>query len=317
MNRRSFLSGSLSLAALPLARPAAAAESIRVGYLGPQTGIFAQAGKDMLDGLKLAFEQVNYQAGGRKVELIEEDTEGNPATAQAKYRKLVQQDKIHVLTGVLLSNIGYALVQPIERDTLPALFLTTPDDLTKRKLTKWILRTNFSASQPMHALGDYAAKTLKYRRVAVVAMDNPFGHQCRRRVQRRPLDHRGGERARGPGRRPRTLPGRDPPGERDHSRSAGAHHARRVRQSHAERLHPEGRARRWKASEHRDPHLPDGVAVLDVQARRVPQVAGLRPQLPSGKTMRTMEQRRHCMKRTTPVTPSTATVAPWGMRRVA
>ena len=161
MNRRSFLTGSLSLAALPLARPAAAAESIRVGYLGPQTGIFAQAGKDMLDGLKLAFEQVNYQAGGRKVELIEEDTEGNPATAQAKYRKLVQQDKIHVLTGVLLSNIGYALVQPIERDTLPALFLTTPDDLTKRKLTKWILRTNFSASQPMHALGDYAAKTLK------------------------------------------------------------------------------------------------------------------------------------------------------------
>ena len=177
MNRRSFLTGSLSLAALPLARPAAAAESIRVGYLGPQTGIFAQAGKDMLDGLKLAFEQVNYQAGGRKVELIEEDTEGNPATAQAKYRKLVQQDKIHVLTGVLLSNIGYALVQPIERDTLPALFLTTPDDLTKRKLTKWILRTNFSASQPMHALGDYAAKTLKYKRVAVIAMDNAFGYE--------------------------------------------------------------------------------------------------------------------------------------------
>src|SRR5881628_1652809 len=184
MNRRSFLTGSLSLAALPLARPAAAAESIRVGYVGPQTGIFAQAGKDMLDGLKLAFEQVNYQAGGRKVELIEEDTEGNPATAQAKYRKLVQQDKIHVLTGVLLSNIGYALVQPIERDTLPALFLTTPDDLTKRKLTKWILRTNFSASQPMHALGDYAAKTLKYRRVAVVAMDNPFGHECSGGFQR-------------------------------------------------------------------------------------------------------------------------------------
>src|SRR2546422_4727744 len=178
MNRRSFLTGSLSLAALPLAGPAAAAESIRVGYLGPQTGIFAQAGKDMLDGLKLAFEQVNYQAGGRKVELLEEDTEGNPATAQAKYRKLVQQDKIHVLTGVLLSNIGYALVQPIERDTLPALFLTTPDDLTKRKLTKWILRTNFSASQPMHALGDYAAKTLKYRRGAVVALDNPFRHEC-------------------------------------------------------------------------------------------------------------------------------------------
>ena len=109
---------TLSTAALgaiaPLApRSARAAEPIRVGYLGPQTGIFAQAGKDMLEGLKLAFEQVNYQTAGRKIELLEEDTEGNPATAQAKYRKLVTQDRIHVLAGVLLSNIGYALVPPI------------------------------------------------------------------------------------------------------------------------------------------------------------------------------------------------------------
>ena len=40
---------------LLLAGPVAGAESIRVGYLGPLTGIFAAAGKDMLDGLKLAF----------------------------------------------------------------------------------------------------------------------------------------------------------------------------------------------------------------------------------------------------------------------
>jgi branched-chain amino acid transport system substrate-binding protein len=170
----------LPLLALPVAWPASAAgaDAIRIGYLGPLTGIFAQAGKDMLDGLKMALEQAGYQVGGRKVELIEEDTEGNPATAQAKYRKLVQQDRIHVLTGVLLANIGYALVPPIERDQLPSLFLTAPDDLTKRRLTKWLLRANFSASQPMHALGDYAARTLKYRNVVAVAMDNPFGHEC-------------------------------------------------------------------------------------------------------------------------------------------
>jgi alkanesulfonate monooxygenase SsuD/methylene tetrahydromethanopterin reductase-like flavin-dependent oxidoreductase (luciferase family) len=51
--------------------PAAAAEAIRVGFMGPLTGIFAQAGKDMLDGLKMALEQVNYQAGGRRIELID------------------------------------------------------------------------------------------------------------------------------------------------------------------------------------------------------------------------------------------------------
>src|SRR5438046_10666706 len=80
--------------------PAAAAEAIRVGYLGPLTGIFAQAGKDMLDGFKMAFEQVRYQVGGRKIELIEEDDEENPATAQPKYRKLAAQDRLHVLAAL-------------------------------------------------------------------------------------------------------------------------------------------------------------------------------------------------------------------------
>jgi hypothetical protein len=36
-----------------------------------------QAGKDMLDGLGLSLEQIGYQAGGRKIELFEGDTEGN------------------------------------------------------------------------------------------------------------------------------------------------------------------------------------------------------------------------------------------------
>jgi branched-chain amino acid transport system substrate-binding protein len=175
--RQLRVAGMVLTLILLVAHPSAAAETIRIGYLGPLTGIFAQAGKDMLDGLKLALEQVNYQAGGRKIELFEEDTEGNSATAIAKYRKLVDHDKIHVLTGILLVNVGNSLVPLIERDQMPTLFLTTPDDLTKRKIAKWILRSNFSASQIMHPLGDYAAKTLKYRRVAAIAMDNGFGHE--------------------------------------------------------------------------------------------------------------------------------------------
>jgi branched-chain amino acid transport system substrate-binding protein len=176
--RSTRLTVALALSLLIVAaRPAGAADPIRIGYIGPLTGIFAQSGKDMLDGLKLALDQANNEAAGRKIELIAEDSEGNPATALAKYRKLTTLDHINVLTGVLLSHIGYGLVSPIERDQLPTLFLTTPDDLTKRKPAKWILRSNFAASQLMHPLGDYAAKTLKYKRVAVVAMDNPFGHE--------------------------------------------------------------------------------------------------------------------------------------------
>src|SRR5215510_4655859 len=63
-----------TLAALALASCVAggadtawAAETIRVGFMAPLTGIFAQAGKDMLEGLKLAFEQIGYQTAGRKI----------------------------------------------------------------------------------------------------------------------------------------------------------------------------------------------------------------------------------------------------------
>jgi branched-chain amino acid transport system substrate-binding protein len=178
MARRIALAAlALTLATLVAPGRGDAAETIKVGFMAPLSGIFAQAGKDMLEGIRLAFEQIGYQSVGRKIELIEEDSEGNPAVAQAKYRKLVTQDHIHVLTGVLLSNIGYGLIQPIERDQMPTLFLTTPDDLTKRNVSKWILRTNFAASQPMHPLGDYAARTLKYKKVVAIAMDNPFGHE--------------------------------------------------------------------------------------------------------------------------------------------
>lgn len=180
MHSRFACSLSLSVAILGVwAVPAVAgsAEPIRVGYMGPLSGLFAQAGKDMLDGLRLYFEQVGYQAAGRKIELIEEDDEGNNATAISKYRKLAERDRVHVFAGVLLVNIGYALAPMLERDQLPSLFLTTPDDLTKRRRTKWMLRTAFSASQPMHAMGDYAYKTLGYRKVAALAADNGYGHE--------------------------------------------------------------------------------------------------------------------------------------------
>ena len=159
------------------ANPASAADPVKIGFIAPLTGIFAPAGKDMAEGIRMAFDEAGSQAAGKKLELVEEDSEGNPATAQTKYRKLVTQDRIHALAGVLLANIGYALVPAIERDRLPALFLTTPDDLTKRRPSKFVLRSNFAASQPMQALGDYAARTLGYKRVFAIAMDNPFGHE--------------------------------------------------------------------------------------------------------------------------------------------
>ena len=162
---------------LAVATPAVAVEPIRIGFMAPLSGLFAQAGKDMLDGMRLGLEEAGFQAGGRRIELIPEDDEANNSTAVAKYRKLIEYDRVHVFTGVLLVNIGYGLAPMIDRDQIPSVFLTTPDDLTKRRRTKWMIRAALSASQPMHALGDYAYRVLGYRKVVELAADNGYGQE--------------------------------------------------------------------------------------------------------------------------------------------
>jgi branched-chain amino acid transport system substrate-binding protein len=181
-----------ALLLLAAVTPTAAAEPIRIGFLAPLSGLFAQAGKDMLEGMQLGLEEAGLQVAGRKIELIAEDDESNNATAVAKYRKLVEHDRVHVFAGVLLVNIGYGLAPMIDRDQVPSLFLTTPDDLTKRRRTKWMLRAALSASQPMHAMGDYAYRTLGYRKVVELAADNGYGHEQMAGFQR-VFEERGGK----------------------------------------------------------------------------------------------------------------------------
>jgi branched-chain amino acid transport system substrate-binding protein len=156
----------------------AAAQSgpIKIGLLTPLTGAFAALGKDMLNGTELYLDEIGHQVAGRKIELIVEDTEGNTATALTKARKLVDQDKIHVLTGGLLASTGYALHPFADAQKIPTTYpVMASDDLTQRKPAKWVVRTGWATSQPMHPFAEWVVKNTKYRKVATVAMDYAFG----------------------------------------------------------------------------------------------------------------------------------------------
>jgi branched-chain amino acid transport system substrate-binding protein len=143
-----------SLLALQPPRPVAGQGGpIKIGLLVPLSGAFSATGKDMLNG-----------------------TEGTPATALTKARKLVDQDRVHVLTGGLLASTGYALQPYVDGQRIPTTFpVIAADDLTQRKPARWIVRTGWTTSQPMHPFGDWVAKTLKYRRVVTIGMDYAFG----------------------------------------------------------------------------------------------------------------------------------------------
>jgi branched-chain amino acid transport system substrate-binding protein len=172
--------------------PARGADPVRLGYLGPLTGVLAQTGKEMQEGFQFLFEQAGHQCGSRRVDIVVEDSEGNPNAALTKLRKLVDRDRIAALAGIQWANIGYAIAPIVDRERLPVLMLTTPDDLTKRRPAKFITRVSAPASQVTHPLGEYARKVLGYKRAATIAMDLAFGHESVAGFQRVFEEH-GGE----------------------------------------------------------------------------------------------------------------------------
>ena len=149
---------------------------IRIGFLAPVTSGGAAVGKDMTSGFTMYLEEIGNQIAGRKVEVIVEDTQGDPSQALTKLRKLVDSDKVLVLAGAFLASEGYALAPKIDEYQIPTLFpVVSADDLTQRKPVKWLVRTGWTSSQPNQPFGEYVAKTLGYKKVVTIAMDYAFG----------------------------------------------------------------------------------------------------------------------------------------------
>jgi branched-chain amino acid transport system substrate-binding protein len=169
----------------PLSAGAAEQGPIRVGYFAPLSGTFAQTGRDMLDGFALFWDEMENKVVGRRVEVISEDTEGVPATALTKVRRLVEQQKVHTVTGGLLAATGYAIAPYVEQQRVPTVLPTmAPDDLTQRKRVRWVVRTGMTGSQTTHPLGDYAYRVMGLRRMATISMDYAYGWECNGGFQR-------------------------------------------------------------------------------------------------------------------------------------
>jgi len=149
---------------------------IKVGFLTQMTGGGAAVGRDMSNGFTMYIEEAGKQIAGRKVEVIIEDTQGDPAQALTKLRKLVESDNVHAVAGIFLANEGYALAPKVDEYRIPTVWaVVSADDLTQRKPVKWAVRTGWTSSQPNHPFGEYVAKTLGYKKVVTVAADYAFG----------------------------------------------------------------------------------------------------------------------------------------------
>src|SRR5579883_219877 len=177
----------LSRAALPLGLAAgvlgasmpASAQELKIGFLAPRTGIFAQLGTDMVNGFQMYLDEHGGKLGGRSVIITIKDDQGRPDVDVAKAKKLILQDKVDMLVGAVLASSAYALapVSTAEK-TLYVATVSTADDLAQRQVDKYpyLVLSGWVSSQPNHPLGQWACDQ-GYKRIAAIAADYAFGYE--------------------------------------------------------------------------------------------------------------------------------------------
>jgi branched-chain amino acid transport system substrate-binding protein len=171
--------GSLAIGIGLMGMPGAVAEEIRVGFIAPITGPFAQAGKDMVNGWEMYTDEVKNDFAGATIKFILEDDQAKPPVGVLKAEKLIRQDKVHLIMGGVLASTGYALAPVSTREkTVYIAPVAAADDLTQREADKYpyFVRTGWTSSQPTHPFGEWACEQ-GYKRIAAIAADYAFGYE--------------------------------------------------------------------------------------------------------------------------------------------
>ena len=151
---------------------------IRIGVVLPLSGAAAESGQNLLKGFSLYMDEIHHKMSGRPVELLVENTESSPATAVAKFHKLIDQEKVPLLAGIYLSSELYAVAPVADAGKTPFLVMSAgADNVTQRKNSHWIVRTCYTGSIMAHPLGEYAYKTLGYKRIITLVNDYAYGYE--------------------------------------------------------------------------------------------------------------------------------------------
>ena len=187
LHRRTVLKGVGATALATVAMPwvsRAQTGPMRVGFLTVKTGPLASGGLQMEQGLLLYLKERNNTLAGRPVQLFTGDSAGAPAVARTKMQELVERDNVSCLIGPLATAEALAIDDYIRDKQIPTLSVAAAEDMTQRKANPWFVRATSTSAQCSYAMGDYAAKELKYKRVAMIADDIAYGYELNAGFQR-------------------------------------------------------------------------------------------------------------------------------------
>ena len=154
ISRSAALVGAASTGLLLPSIVRAQSGKVRVGFMLPYTGTFAQLGVVIENGVRLAIDQQGGKLGGREIEWFKVDDESEPSKGVENASKLVQRDKVDVLIGTVHSGVQMG-IQKVARDTgvLNRIPNAGAHAATRALCAPNVFRTSFSNSQPTLALG--------------------------------------------------------------------------------------------------------------------------------------------------------------------
>ncbi len=161
--------------ALALSGHALAQEKIRIGIIGPFTGLFATAGVQYRQGIATFLALNGNRVGGREVEVLFRDVGGtNPAVAKRLAEELIVRDKVALLGGLYLSPEATAIAPVVNETRVPAVLFTAASPGIMKQSNLFI-RAGDNVLQAALPPADWAIKR-GARRAYIAVADYAPGH---------------------------------------------------------------------------------------------------------------------------------------------
>lgn len=153
-------------------------DTVKVGLLVAQSGVYASVGRDMENGFKLYLEQHGNKVGGRSVELVTVDEGETPQSGVAGATRLVQQEQVDVVAGVVTSPTAMGSRDIFHAAQVPVLMGNTGAvALGGERASEWIWRASYDNRDPGRALGAFLGKDTAAGEVFLIAPDYAGGRE--------------------------------------------------------------------------------------------------------------------------------------------
>jgi len=179
INRRTFAKhAGLAAAAsiVPVISLAQAArEPRRIGFLMPLTGGSGKLGQMMLEGAALAVEEVNAGpgAGGRPVELVQEDSQALAQQGIAGFRKLVDVNKTEVIFTGWTSVVS--AIAPVASEAKVMLVSASTASPAVRGISPYFQSTWMFDDETVKLILPYAKDKLKVKSLGILTVVSDLG----------------------------------------------------------------------------------------------------------------------------------------------